>query len=415
MSDVKLSICIPTYNRADFLTKALTYFVETYEIPYNYEIVISDNASPDNTGEVVENFIAKGLPIRYFRCQENLGYEPNLASAFRHARGEYNIYASDDDMLVMDGLIEAISYMDKNPDLVVCYAPWYLHNEQLNVDHGSFYTVDNDVKFKHRNFMSVFNFLIDQHVFPEVGIYRSAALRAAWVPRYFAYWAFSHLAHYLDIGAVAFLKKPFYRAVIVSKIVRDRPQAGNEEVMTAWDRYRGGLEYFLYVGAKRGAIEQTADMRAVYDEAIKQFTLTRMGVAMRFWAAKKDYVRAYELYTRLLLGGHRNNPDVTQISGSIHLMAAVQTLAWLVNASAEVNRLVLYGVADHASLESLLREAGLRNDVAVISYEPDQAPDVIERSAVFVNDAADRDAFVTRGFPPNLILSDADITRAILP
>ena len=306
-------------------------------------------------------------------------------------------------------------FRSKNPDLVVCYAPWYLHNEQLNVDHGSFYTVDNDVKFKHRNFMSVFNFLIDQHVFPEVGIYRSAALRAAWVPRYFAYWAFSHLAHYLDIGAVAFLKKPFYRAVIVSKIVRDRPQAGNEEVMTAWDRYRGGLEYFLYVGAKRGAIEQTADMRAVYDEAIKQFTLTRMGVAMRFWAAKKDYVRAYELYTRLLLGGHRNNPDVTQISGSIHLMAVVQTLAWLVNASAEVNRLVLYGVADHASLESLLREVGLRSDVAVISYEPDQAPDVIERSAVFLNDAADRDVFVARGFPPNLILSDADITRAILP
>jgi glycosyltransferase involved in cell wall biosynthesis len=414
VTDVKLSICIPTFNRADFLTKALTYFVETYQIPWSYEIVISDNASPDNTGEVVESFIAKGLPIRYFRRQENLGYEPNLASAFRHARGEYNIYLADDDILVMDGLVEAVGYLDESPEVVACYAPWYLHNEQLNIDDGTFYTVDKDVKFKHRNFASVFTFLIDKRVFPETGIYRANALRSAWVPRYFAYWAFSHLAHYLDIGAVAFLKKPFYRAVIISKIVRDRPQAGHEEVMTAWDRYRGGLEYFLYVGAKRGAIEQTANKRAFYEDAIKRFTLSRMAVAMRFWAARKDYVRAYELYTRVVLGGQQNLSDVTRIKADLQLMAAVQTLAWLVNASAEINRLVLHGVADHASLEGLLREVGLRSDVSVVSDEPDLPSEVIERSAVFASSAAGQAAFIARGFPPNLVFSDIDITAAIL-
>lgn len=415
MSGIKVSICIPTFNRAKFLTKALTYFVEAYVIPYNYEIVISDNASSDDTSEVVKSFIAKGLPIRYFRREENLGYEPNLASAFRHARGEYNIYLADDDILIIDGVIEAIRYMDENPDVVACYAPWYLHNEQLNVDESTFYSVDNDTKFKHRDFTSVFSFLIDRHVFPEIGIYRAEALRSAWVPRYFAYWAFSHLAHYLDVGAVAFLKKPFYRAVIVSKIIRDRPQAGNDEVMTAWDRYRGGLEYFLYVGAKRGAIEQTTHRRIFYEEAIKQFTLLRMTVAMRFWVAKKDYVKAYELYVRLLLGGQQNHPSVVELKESLQLMAAVQTLVWLVNASAEINRLVLDGATDHASLEGLLREAGLRNDVAIVRDVPDQPLEIIQRSAVFVSDALDRDAFIDRGFPPNLIFSDVDITRAILP
>ncbi|MEO3384920.1 glycosyltransferase family 2 protein [Mesorhizobium sp. CAU 1741] len=414
MSDVKLSICIPTFNRATFLAKALSYFTEVYKISLTYEIVISDNASSDNTREVVENYIGRGLPIRYFRREENLGYEPNLASAFRHARGEYNIYLADDDILVMDGFIEAIRYMDQNPDVVACYAPWYLYNERLNVDKGTFYQVDKNVKFKHRDFMSVFNFLINKHAFPEVGIYRATALRSAWVPRYFAYWAFSHLAHYLDIGAVAFLKKPFYRAVVVSKIVREHTQAGNDEVMTAWDRYRGGLEYFLYVGAKRGVVEQTAQRRAFYDEAIKQFTMSRMGVAVRFWVAKKDYVRAYELYTRMLWGGQQKHPDVTRIKETLKVTAAIQTLAWIVNSSAEIDRLVLDGVADHAALEELLRKTGLRDDVVVVRDEADQSAEVIQRSAVFVSDAAHRDAFLARGFSPNLVITDADISRTIL-
>ena len=63
MSQVKLSICIPTYNRAPFLEKALNYFVELYQFSFKYEIVISDNASTDSTREIVDRFIAKGLPI----------------------------------------------------------------------------------------------------------------------------------------------------------------------------------------------------------------------------------------------------------------------------------------------------------------------------------------------------------------
>jgi glycosyltransferase involved in cell wall biosynthesis len=108
VSAIKLSICLPTFNRAVFLNKALAYFVTDYKIPFEYEIVISDNASTDNTREIVDAYISEGLPIRYFRRTENLGYEPNLSSAFRHARGEYNVYLADDDMLIIDGIVDTI-------------------------------------------------------------------------------------------------------------------------------------------------------------------------------------------------------------------------------------------------------------------------------------------------------------------
>ena len=51
----KLSICIPTFNRGDFLKRLLVDILEN-ERSHEVEIVISDNASTDNTDEVVEFF-----------------------------------------------------------------------------------------------------------------------------------------------------------------------------------------------------------------------------------------------------------------------------------------------------------------------------------------------------------------------
>ncbi|MBY3072600.1 glycosyltransferase family 2 protein [Rhizobium laguerreae] len=413
MSAIKLSICLPTFNRAVFLNKALAYFVTDYKIPFEYEIVISDNASTDNTREIVDAYISEGLPIRYFRRTENLGYEPNLSSAFRHARGEYNVYLADDDMLIIDGIVDTIKYLDANPDVTACYAPWYLHDEVQKVDQTLFYTVKADRKYERRDFLGVFAFLVESHVFPEIGIYRASALRSAWVPRYFSYWAFSHLAHYLDLGAVTFRQKPFYRAVTVSTIPRDRPQAGNDELLTAWDRYRGGLEYFVNLGVKRGVLRFDQQFIAQYESLIKHFTLNRMAVALRFWFARKEYLRSYELYSRLCFGGFGDHPDVTGVQGQLPLMAAVQTLAWATNSAAEVNRLVLHGMADPASIEGLLRELGLRADIEVVYGGNEPSPSEPERAAVFVPNAADRIIYLQKGHPQNLVFSEEDLIQPL--
>ncbi|MCA1443314.1 glycosyltransferase family 2 protein [Ensifer sp. IC4062] len=414
MDPVKLSICIPTYNRARFLENALGRFIESYQIPFSFEIVISDNASTDNTREIVETFAGKGLPIRYFRQPENRGVDANLGSAFRHAAGAYAIYLADDDMLAVDGLVEAIAYLDRNPALSACYAPWYVHNEVEGRDTELFYEIDANTKFDKDEFERLFAFIVERHIFPEIGIYRTAALRTSWLPRHFAYWAFSNLAHFLEGGGVAFLKRPFYRQVIQSKLGRDRPQAGHDELLTSWDRYRGGLEYFLHVGAKRGALRTTPDRRTARDAQIRHFTSIRMAVAMRMWAAKKDYVRAYEIYTRMALAGFEHHPTARQLKDSLPLMVAVQTLAWQVNAAAEVDRVILHGVDSPSSLEGLLRELGLRQDIAVVSPAPELEPTEIARTAVFVVAENDRQQFLSQGYSPNLVLCESDLVGNVV-
>ncbi|WP_295556569.1 glycosyltransferase family 2 protein [uncultured Hyphomicrobium sp.] len=411
MSGVKLSICIPTFNREAYLRNALDHCERDYKFDFPYEIVISDNASTDNTKAVVETFIAKGLPIRYHRRAVNGGSGPNLACAFHHAVGDYAIYLADDDFLIADRVTEAMAYLDANPDVAACHAPWYLYDEVADKDVTQFYAVDADKKFPQGSFADLFQFIFERHIFPEIGIYRASALRSAWVPREFCFWAFSYLAHFLDQGAVAFLKQPFYRSVTRSKIAPNRQQAGNDGVMTGWDSYRGGLEYFLYVGLKRGKISNTREARALYDEKCRIFMLNRMAVAVRFWVARKDYIKAYELYTRMAIGGMGEHPELTKIRDALPLMAALQTLAYQVNATADIDRLILAGTTDPAAIEDMLRSLGLEPQIEVTTEPPQHDRAKAPRSAVFAGNPALRERYLALGYKPNLIFTDGDLSQ----
>ena len=413
MSGIKLSICIPTYNREAYLRNALEH-CEKYNFTFPYEIVISDNASTDNTTQLVEEFTAKGLPIHYHRRAVNGGSGPNLACAFHHAVGEYSIYLADDDFLVPSGVEAAMAYLDANPEVAACHAPWYFYDEIEDRDLYQFYKIDENVKFEQRNFAAVFQFICERHILPEIGIYRASALRSTWVPRDFCFWAFSYLAHFLDQGAVAFLKQPFYRSVAVSKIAPNRQQAGNDDVMTSWDKYRGGLEYFLYIGSKRGNLATTREARIVFEDLCKVFTLNRMAVAFRFWAQRKDFIKAYELYTRLAIGGMPDHPEVIHIRNSLPLMVAIQTLAYQVSATEGISRLMLSGVADRRSIEEMLRDLGLPAEVDVIEETAGHDFALTKHTAVFIADATRHDEFVTLGYKPNLIFSEQDLIQHVI-
>jgi len=414
MSKIKLSICIPTYNRAPFLQKLLSHLKSDFSLGFPFEIVISDNASTDNTREIAQDFIGQGLPIRYFRRPENGGGWPNITCAFLKAQGEYAIYLADDDLPIGDGIAAAMSYLESNKDVVACYAPWFLYDEVDKRDIGQFYRVSQDTKFPPRHFTELFRFIYEAHIFPEIGIFRTSMLRSTYAPREFCFWAFSNLAHFVDRGAVAFLQRPFYRSVTRSTVVREGQQAGHEEVMTAWDRYRGGLEYFLYIGAKRGRISMTAEQRLRYDEMCKIFTLNRMAVALRFWVARKEYIKAYELYVRLVFGGLSNHEDVKKVRETLPLMVAVQTFAQQVNATAGISRLILSNVTDVRSLSSLLYELGLDSSIEVTGEPADDTSVCRDKTMVFTAQEPDREKFLARGYAPNLVFCENDLMAQIV-
>ena len=105
LSSKLISICIPTYNRARHLGEALASIVP--QMDNDVEIVISDNASTDNTREMVRQYEEKFGSIRYFRNVTNLGFDRNLLACLEHAEGEYVwLFGSDD--LMKPGAVEAV-------------------------------------------------------------------------------------------------------------------------------------------------------------------------------------------------------------------------------------------------------------------------------------------------------------------
>lgn len=106
-----LSICIPTYNRADILRQTLEHLVsqpvfrETREI----EIVVSDNASTDSTPHVCAAFVHR-FPsrIRVFRNAENI-CDANFEKVLSYGQGHYLKLANDTCLFTEEGLREMIS------------------------------------------------------------------------------------------------------------------------------------------------------------------------------------------------------------------------------------------------------------------------------------------------------------------
>ena len=121
-----LSISIPTYNRAAYLEASLAQLRSELanEASGLVEIVVSDNASPDNTPAVVAHAVQHGLAIRYIRNPENIGSDANIAQCFNQAKGQYVIIMGDDDLFVDGALADLLSHLQLKEYGMVCLKPY---------------------------------------------------------------------------------------------------------------------------------------------------------------------------------------------------------------------------------------------------------------------------------------------------
>lgn len=116
----KLSICIATYNRGKFIGETLDSILS--QMLPGVELVVVDGASPDNTPEVMAQYLLRYPEIRYFREQENSGIDRDYDKAVGYARGEYCWLMTDDDLLRAGSVSRVLDSLDANPDLVVVNA-----------------------------------------------------------------------------------------------------------------------------------------------------------------------------------------------------------------------------------------------------------------------------------------------------
>jgi len=111
--DPLVSIVIPTFNRAVWLRDCVrSALMQTYR---HVEVVVSDNASTDETQAVLAEFCDPRL--RIIRQERNLGLMPNWNACLRAARGEYIVFLADDDRLAPTMLERCIALLSREPQL----------------------------------------------------------------------------------------------------------------------------------------------------------------------------------------------------------------------------------------------------------------------------------------------------------
>lgn len=124
-----ISICIPTYNRAGLLRQCLEHLFGFCN--KNFEIVVGDNASNDDTPQVVDELGKKFAHFSYLRHRENLGFARNMDSLLRCATRKFVYILNDDDFVFEEALGIAISIMNAN-DGVVAIVGRYLSLRSLD-------------------------------------------------------------------------------------------------------------------------------------------------------------------------------------------------------------------------------------------------------------------------------------------
>ncbi len=110
-----VSVCIPAYNNAAYITETIESVLnQTYE---NLELVICDDQSKDNTVEVIESI--NDPRIRVVKNEKNLGMSGNWNNCLKHCKGEFIKLICADDLLAETALEKEVQALIENPTAVL--------------------------------------------------------------------------------------------------------------------------------------------------------------------------------------------------------------------------------------------------------------------------------------------------------
>ncbi|NLL05952.1 MAG: glycosyltransferase family 2 protein [Clostridiaceae bacterium] len=115
-----VSIITPTYNCGKFIGETIeSVQMQTYK---NWEMIIVDDKSTDNTQQIVSLYCEKDKRIKYFLLNENSGAAIARTKAMEMAKGKYMAFLDGDDLWYPNKLYEQINFMEKNNYAFTCTA-----------------------------------------------------------------------------------------------------------------------------------------------------------------------------------------------------------------------------------------------------------------------------------------------------
>lgn len=134
MLEPLLSICIPTYNRAELLSYSLAQMIiETTKFKDKIEIIISDNNSTDNTKAIVNKFKENNKILKYYKNDENIGFNYNIFKIIdKYATGKFCWIIGDDDFIYNNSISSLISVLQNQENIDFIYTNYDLIEIEKN-------------------------------------------------------------------------------------------------------------------------------------------------------------------------------------------------------------------------------------------------------------------------------------------
>lgn len=127
--ELKFSVVIPVYNMGDTIGDSIRSVLnQTHQ---NFEIIVQDNNSTDNTEEVVKLF--KDSRIRYFKNKTNLGAARNFIEGWKNCQGDILYYLAADDILAENALAETNAAFLIDEKIGAVTRPYFWFYDDINV------------------------------------------------------------------------------------------------------------------------------------------------------------------------------------------------------------------------------------------------------------------------------------------
>jgi glycosyltransferase involved in cell wall biosynthesis len=207
MNPPKVSVLIPTYNYARFLAEAIeSVLAQDFQ---DFELLIADDCSADNTAEVVRPFCTRDARVRFAVNSTNLGMVNNWNQCLEQARGEYIKFLFGDDKLFhRQALTRMLALMHKHPTAVLAASARAVLDEKSN-------TVDvyrDLAEGRHDGRKIITAYLMENGKNlvgePSAVLFRKADARRGFDPKYRQITDVEMWFHLLEKGNLAYTREP---------------------------------------------------------------------------------------------------------------------------------------------------------------------------------------------------------------
>jgi glycosyltransferase involved in cell wall biosynthesis len=116
----RLSVGLPVYNSSAYVADSIEAILgQTFE---DFDLIISDNASTDDTGDICRRYLKQDSRVRYFRQPKNVGLSPNHNFCVEQSGAELFKWAAGDDLYARNLLEKCVAALDENPRVVLAHS-----------------------------------------------------------------------------------------------------------------------------------------------------------------------------------------------------------------------------------------------------------------------------------------------------